>query len=94
MKGKFTPEEQAKLAEFDAALAAMPTDGVGAPYSEHFRLIREAIAAYDVVGTLTEIRNLLNHVLSDEGMHSGVGAVPWLALITMAFELFKLFVKR
>lgn len=91
----FTPEEQAKLQELEAALAPMG-EGVGFPFLEHFRLIKEAIANMDVIGTIREIRNLLDHVLGDEGMHSRpeMQALPWLTILTTILELLKLWRNR
>lgn len=93
------PELKAKLQELDAALAATPamSDGVGDPFMDHFKKIRDAIAAFDVVGALTEVRNLLNHILNDEGMRSTakgeMKAFPWMALITTLLQLLELFKK-
>lgn len=68
-------------------------NGVQGSLLTHLLEIKDAYEQKDWLGLWRAVRNTIDHMTGDEGMGAspdGVGAVPWLTLLTAALELLKL----
>ncbi|MBC7771068.1 MAG: hypothetical protein H7210_01105 [Pyrinomonadaceae bacterium] len=72
-------------------------EGVGSSILEHLEKLKAAIVALDYRAITVEVRNLLNHLLSEEGMGAspdGMKAIPWATLLGIVFEIIRQFLDK
>lgn len=89
-------EQFAALADLiDQELAKAPKEsreGVGGSIFEHVAELVAALRAGDPMGITRAVRNVLNHILGDEGHPAvgSVGAFSWLALARIIAQILPL----